>query len=177
MINHIRTLLMNVSAGSMPPGAWPVDPSYVSVSAGKEAESLRSELFLGADTPSDRAFVVDSVMPFVMDPEMAWFFGRYDRRSTVPFDLPSGRSGKSTAWRFQRSMRGDVLSPVVARCLASPSASTVFSLTGDAYADETIGRLRPVFYSGFEPTRRFSAALHALVARTDLARRASIGRL
>ena len=150
MINHIRTLLLNETQGSLgrsglPYGVpWFVSPSFLGVEVPDRLVPFRDALFRGAVGLDGRIDRVNAVMTVLSAPDMSEFVGLFDGRSTV--ENESART-VSDLYRNMRSASGGFDSAVLG---GSWTSCGLYSPTGDAKFDRALPRLMSIGCSPFE---------------------------
>ena len=168
MVNHIRTLLLNESSFDIAESGarcWYVDDSFAPAKLSGGLMRAYSSIFVDAGSIDGKIDRINSVMPFVLDPEFDSYVGAFDRRSTVPSD--SRPVGPSSIYDFYGTLSNDT--PFyVDSVVSSTDMPSVFQSTGDTITDRNLSDLYKRYSYGFETTKRFSACVLAIVFRLDL---------
>lgn len=169
MINHARTLLLNMSQAQLAEAGfgygrpWPVDPLFVPLRLPASLSVVYDLVIPPSASIGERIKRVDEVMSVVEAVDMRHFLDALDPRSTCEeraastvrdlYDgIPYSVGGEET----------DVLGGYAA-------AHTLFSKlsNGTPELDANIETLRDMAHSSFEGTVRFSAIVIALVYRLN----------
>ena len=178
MVDHVKTLLLNLSAASASSFEaqipWQIDPSFAGVDIPRSLEPFYSALFLGADDVASRARRVEAIYRLVAKPELRFAFEELDRRVSSR----KGGDGAPTVFSFYSTMDPKELA-IVDEALISSAANAVFSVPGGmpGTLSQAISRLSVVARSTSERVTRFAASVMALVLQLENLRLRDIGRV
>lgn len=179
MINHLRTLLLNLDAGSVT--GWYCDPSFVPAKLSGPLAVFETLLFAGVDSDdvAGRQERVRFLLPFAEIPELSGIVASLDTRTTEPEETPMARCRPSGVADFLESkLPNGAAADVPDGCVNSTAAPLLFASRID-YSVETaqnLALLRDMYVGGTDLARRFSACLLAYVLGLEHLRQTSLPR-
>ena len=165
MLNHIRTLLLNKSSSFQ--SEWYVEPSFNPIKLAKDLLNFSNILF----SDSDRIKVVESVIPFCLDPELNDIVQGLDTRVTVD----DSKISHSSVADFYKSL-SDSKNNLILNCITSPTTISLFNYSNNDtdFFIKSIKKLKQIYTRSKETSKRFSASILAYVLNLDRAYNKSI---
>lgn len=190
MVNHVRTLLLNMSRAGLsvagvPDGVpWEIDPAFRPAKLEPCVDAVLSSFGGGSSTPSDLdgilylSRIVSGVAELADSPDCHGLFGWLDGRS-VPnrgVDYAVDRGSVSVVpvrgtlrGMFARSAESG-LSDGMAMAVVEAGGLPLFSKTGSRAVDDVLSEASGLYLGSFEWTVRLSAVVAAAVARLEFSR-------
>ena len=169
MINHARTLLLNMSQAQLASAGydygqpWPVDPLFIPAKIPSALSDVYELLFPAASTLDEKIRRVDEIMSVVEAVDMRHFLDDLDPRTTKSARAASTIRDLYDGIPF--SVGGEEVA-VLDGYARSPSLFSDLT-NGSAKLDANLATLREMAHSSFEGTIRFSAIVIALVYKLN----------
>lgn len=172
MVNHVETLLLNMSPKGVsdspgPVSAWFIDRSFTPVPVPNGLSGMYSALFDGADTVQKRADRVLASVCTALTGELRPYFDVLDPRRTISYSGASSIRGLYSS--AGRSCSGH---DFVNRMLNEATLSSgLYSGTGVVAMDAAVPELKEISLHCKEAVIRFGADLALLAYQMEAVRR------
>ncbi len=169
MINHARTLLLNMSQAQLLASGfgygqpWPVDPLFIPSKIPDGLSGVYELLVPASSTIDEKIRRVDEIMSVVEAVDMRHFLDDLDKRTTKT--ARSASTVRDLYDGIQFAVGGEEAS-VLGGYAGSPFLFSGLA-NGSAVLNENFATLREMAHSSFEGTVRFSAVVIALVYKLN----------
>lgn len=167
MINHIKTLLLNMSLSELTADGreapWMVDPRFNDIEVGPGLSKIRDALFPEEYSQDDKENSVRAAMVLIDRPELSGFLSFFDPRE-IPED--GMESVKDLYSRIPKGISG--LEPRLVSSFSS--ATSLFRPSNDKSVDSALSLLKRISYESDELTLRAGAILIAYAIQLEVIR-------